>query len=1537
MEESAREFEMFEKYRSPPTASMPLPHPPNRDSLGSDHRVDLFPAPKETKKPTAVGMTSNGATRRQATLFESFGIANHRTSDGSNPNGGITASRNAILEDEAADLSLLVKHTHRMDREALKSWLYPTNCPVRDYQFSMIQASLFQNTLVALPTGLGKTFIAAVIMFNFYRWFPDSKIVFMAPTKPLVAQQIEACYKITGIPQHVTDEMTGQVAAEFRKRSWNSKRVFFLTPQVMQNDLAKDTCPADKIALVVIDEAHKALGKHAYCENAIFRVLALTATPGSDVKTVQNVVENLQISKIEIRTEDSLDIKPYTHERSLEVLVLPPSEDMVVVSDLYRKMIEPVLNRLVNVRAFYERDPRNVTRYTLMQAREKYRSSKPPGASDIQNGMVEADFALGIALCENYNHLHLLGIRMFLSQIEDFVAQSAGSKSRSRANLIQHPDFQKLLSTTRNIVNKPGFVSHPKVTKLVEAVVGHFQRCEEMKKSTGRNDLDTRAMVFSNFRESVEEIRDALSEHAPLIRVMSFVGQGTGKRGKGCAQKEQLQLIQTFRSGQHNVLVATSIGEEGLDIGDVDLIVCYDVQNSPIRMLQRMGRTGRKREGRVVLLLSEGKEEDSHRRSQTQYKTVQKAIIEGQGTKLKMFSGRDKQLLPPGIRPVCVKENLEIPEYDIKKKSVGGKLKNSKGKPDAEQSNGPYLNDNQQHEYEMRVKLKDKPYLDFCPSLNNALLWQTISLPVYRVPNGALSTNLVNIMQLTELLSIHEEQAVDDEWNKKMAIIVESNGKPLDDVKKQSIPWRSEAGDTVKAIFKSRSFVHQSEVRHEEDGNIQTQSPRKRQRIQGGQNDNDFSCEVVEAMFPEPVPTADSAIINEDDFLVKDGETNNSRIDQPNSEVSNSQSSDIRREIFSPIHDWEEDRILATPMPGTPAMNPVDESESDVRVATREPLSIVVVPNSPLQLSSQEKASSPPSSIAPQNVMLQSEFCFAKGPNPKPSDFTDWPPIEFILESHRPSDTYEDFEDEFDDAILMDNIAAIDNAIGENILVFDSNGCDGPKISTSTPKSQLFSKPYLSAMKTSAISQSTTFSSPIVKRKQGKAVILSSPRSNQKVFVPNPQRNSSDGNSDDETKVFTKLRRKPESSTNPLSRALSDMFDEDVEAEDSSNDTDGEVDDDRENLKNPTPIAIKRARQRLQKRPRAPPKIRHDPSLTGNIPHPRFEKAKKIARPRHLVADSDMEQYVEVEAELSEADSGSGDEIVDGNIDCDLDGFVVGDEDVSFDLSTSQNLPAESPGISLYHKSFLSPRGGISSENHALDRMLHRYREIENTRHLRPREEWEGFPTQQDAGANAVEYYDDDELADFVVDDDFIEYEQPKRPKKTVRPQQTPIQTLKKDAAADQTPITSFLNGLPSSNIKSSFAVSGPSPIVKVSDLTKEEKKILFVDDGPDNKVEKLQNAVGDDRLCILVDNREVRSGIPVILKNRLKCRVEFRQLAAGDYVLSNRVAIERKSKSDLLSSTFSKRIFEQIDILQRMYVNAYLLVERDDSGAESM
>lgn len=64
-----------------------------------------------------------------------------------------------------------------------------------------------------------------------------------------------------------------------------------------------------------------------------------------------------------------------------------------------------------------------------------------------------------------------------------------------------------------------------------------------------------------------------------------------------------------FREGGYNTLVSTCVGEEGLDIGEVDLIVCFDAHKSPVRLIQRMGRTGRKRQGRIVVIVSQGREE----------------------------------------------------------------------------------------------------------------------------------------------------------------------------------------------------------------------------------------------------------------------------------------------------------------------------------------------------------------------------------------------------------------------------------------------------------------------------------------------------------------------------------------------------------------------------------------------------------------------------------------------------------------------------------------------------------------------------------------------------------------------------------------------------------------------------------------------------------------------------------------------------------------------------------------------------------------
>jgi hypothetical protein len=152
------------------------------------------------------------------------------------------------------------------DKNSGSIWIYPNNFPIRSYQYNIVEQCLYKNTMVVLPTGMGKTFIAAVVMFNFYRWYPFGKIVFMAPTKPLVTQQADACYKIVGIPKEDMTFMTGQTQAEKRKLLWENKRVFFITPQVISNDILRGTLDVNIIKCVVIDEAHKALGEYAFCK-----------------------------------------------------------------------------------------------------------------------------------------------------------------------------------------------------------------------------------------------------------------------------------------------------------------------------------------------------------------------------------------------------------------------------------------------------------------------------------------------------------------------------------------------------------------------------------------------------------------------------------------------------------------------------------------------------------------------------------------------------------------------------------------------------------------------------------------------------------------------------------------------------------------------------------------------------------------------------------------------------------------------------------------------------------------------------------------------------------------------------------------------------------------------------------------------------------------------------------------------------------------------------------------------------------------------
>ncbi|KAB8265590.1 ATP-dependent DNA helicase mph1 [Aspergillus pseudonomiae] len=561
---------------------------------------------------------------------------------------------------------------HRLDQETLSTWVYPTNLgKTRDYQFNIAQKGLFHNLLVALPTGLGKTFIAATIMLNWFRWTQSAQIIFVAPTKPLVAQQISACFGIAGIPRSQTTMLTGEAAPGIRAEEWQNKRVFFMTPQTLINDLKSGIADPKRIVLLVVDEAHRATGGYAYVEvvkflrryNQSFRVLALTATPGSTVESVQAVIDGLDIARVEIRTEQSLDIREYVHARNTEVQTFKNSEEMVLCMDLLSKTLQPLVDQLRTLNAYWGRDPMMLTAFGLTKSRQQWMASDAGRNAHFGlKGKVNAIFTVLASLAHAIDLLKYHGITPFYRHLLHFQSNTEGQKGgKYQRQVVQDDSFKKLMNHLQPWTKNPEFIGHPKLEYLKSVVLNHFMDAGEGSNGeSGDSQSSTRIMIFVHFRDSAEEVTRVLKRYEPMIRPHVFVGQSSAKGSEGMDQKTQLSIVQNFKKGTYNTIVATSIGEEGLDIGEVDLIVCYDSSASPIRMLQRMGRTGRKRAGNIVLLLMEGKEEESYIKAKDNYEKMQQMIASG--SRFTFHEDISPRILPAGIRPVADKRHIDIPD-----------------------------------------------------------------------------------------------------------------------------------------------------------------------------------------------------------------------------------------------------------------------------------------------------------------------------------------------------------------------------------------------------------------------------------------------------------------------------------------------------------------------------------------------------------------------------------------------------------------------------------------------------------------------------------------------------------------------------------------------------------------------------------------------------------------------------------------------------------------------------------------------------------
>ncbi len=481
----------------------------------------------------------------------------------------------------------------------------------RQYQDNLFVSVLGQNALVVMPTGLGKTIVAIMLAVERLSARPDSKVVFLAPTKPLAAQHQQTFQNVTNIDPDFLLLFTGSTPPEKRDHMWLDAKIAFMTPQVLQNDIIAGRYSLADVSLLIFDEAHRAVGDYAYgfIADKYFQqattpqILGITASPGGSKEKIQEVAQNLKITHIEIKTESSPDVRPYVHQIDVEYRAVDLPPEFLKIATLLSDELKKAYKYLKSLGFLDTEQVDRVSRKDLLAVRGKVQAvlAKPGINVDLSPYYAAIKtVTAAIRLSHAHELLETQGVTVldnYLAKCETEVASGQGGVSMKA--MMANPSVQSARALASTLVKKG--VIHPKIAALQEIVAGQLEKTPE-----------SRVMVFAHFRDSVTILVDEL-EKIPGLRPLRFVGQAShGAKDKGLKQKEQIQLLTEFKDGTYNVLVATSVAEEGLDVSECDLVVFYDVVPSEIRTIQRRGRTGRKREGRVVVFVAKGTRDEAY-------------------------------------------------------------------------------------------------------------------------------------------------------------------------------------------------------------------------------------------------------------------------------------------------------------------------------------------------------------------------------------------------------------------------------------------------------------------------------------------------------------------------------------------------------------------------------------------------------------------------------------------------------------------------------------------------------------------------------------------------------------------------------------------------------------------------------------------------------------------------------------------------------------------------------------------------------------
>ncbi|MCW1297556.1 MAG: helicase-related protein [Candidatus Rehaiarchaeum fermentans] len=455
----------------------------------------------------------------------------------------------------------------------------------REYQQNIAKVAYYNNTLVVLPTGLGKTIIGLLVIDRDLTIFPNSKALFLAPTKPLLIQHYKNFSEVSTFKIGLVD---GEVNVSKRIDIYNSDLILG-TPQTIRNDIKNGILDLSSFSTIVFDEAHHAIGNYPYVEIAkVFNqksfnkhIIGLTASPASEREKILEICRNLFIHKIEVRTEDDPDVSPYVFQKEFIKIRVDLNPQILEISKKINELNSKYKEELINNNFTYLSKSRLIGK-NLMIIRNNLLKEIKQGNYSAFRGIILISKILKL------NHLDYILCTQTINAAYSFSQKIIDSSSRADKELSKNVEFISI---------------HNSIKKLVENNVENdkLKKLSELLKAYSNNKV----IIFAQYRDTVSSIYEFI-KNIENVRASIFIGHGK----KGMSQKLQKEVINKFESGEINVLISTSVSEEGISIKGADVAIFYEPVPSAIRTIQRKGRVGRFNFGKIyVLVASDTKDE----------------------------------------------------------------------------------------------------------------------------------------------------------------------------------------------------------------------------------------------------------------------------------------------------------------------------------------------------------------------------------------------------------------------------------------------------------------------------------------------------------------------------------------------------------------------------------------------------------------------------------------------------------------------------------------------------------------------------------------------------------------------------------------------------------------------------------------------------------------------------------------------------------------------------------------------------------------